>query len=52
MTLRIHTIIGVRPQFFKAGALFRTLKKYPGIIKTIVHTRQYFDANMLDFFFF
>ncbi|PPE03141.1 non-hydrolyzing UDP-N-acetylglucosamine 2-epimerase [Holospora curviuscula] len=51
MTLRIHTIIGARPQFIKAGALSRTLKKYPGIIETIVHTGQHFDTNMSDVFF-
>lgn len=51
MTLRIHTIIGARPQFIKAGALSRALKNYPDIKETIVHTGQHFDANMSDVFF-
>ena len=51
MTLRIHTIIGARPQFIKAGALSRALKKYPDIKETIVHTGQHFDVNMSDVFF-
>jgi UDP-GlcNAc3NAcA epimerase len=51
MTLRIHTILGARPQFIKAGAFSRALKKHPKIIETIVHTGQHFDANMSDVFF-
>jgi UDP-GlcNAc3NAcA epimerase len=51
MTLRIHTIIGARPQFIKAAAFSRTLKKSPDIRETIVHTGQHFDANMSDVFF-
>ena len=51
MTLRIHTIIGARPQFIKAASFSRALKKYPDIEETIVHTGQHFDANMSDIFF-
>jgi UDP-GlcNAc3NAcA epimerase len=49
--LKIYTIIGARPQFIKAGAFSRALKKYPNIKETIVHTGQHFDANMSDVFF-
>ena len=51
MTLHLHTILGVRPQFIKAGALSRALKKYQDIRETIVHTGQHFDVNMSDVFF-
>lgn len=51
MTVRIHTIIGARPQFIKAGAFSRELKKYPDIKETIIHTGQHFDTNMSDIFF-
>ncbi|ETZ07158.1 hypothetical protein P618_200701 [Holospora obtusa F1] len=51
MTLCIHTILGARPQFIKAGAFSRTLKKHPNIKETIIHTGQHFDANMSDIFF-
>lgn len=51
MTLRIHTILGARPQFIKAAAFSRALKKYPNITETIVHTGQHFDPNMSDVFF-
>lgn len=51
MTLCIHTIIGARPQFIKAAAFSRALKKHPNIKETIIHTGQHFDANMSDVFF-
>ncbi len=51
MTLRIQTILGARPQFIKAGAFSRALKRHSGIKETIVHTGQHFDANMSDVFF-
>lgn len=51
MTLYLHTILGARPQFVKAGALSRTLKKHPNIKETIIHTGQHFDTNMSDVFF-
>jgi UDP-GlcNAc3NAcA epimerase len=49
--LKIHTILGARPQFIKAGAFSRALKKSPDITETIIHTGQHFDANMSDIFF-
>lgn len=51
MTLRIHTIIGARPQFIKAAAFSRALQKHPEIEELIIHTGQHFDANMSDVFF-
>ena len=51
MTLHLQTILGARPQFIKAGAFSRTLKKHPNIKETIIHTGQHFDANMSDVFF-
>ena len=49
--LKIHTILGARPQFIKAGAFSRALQKHSDIIETIVHTGQHFDANMSEIFF-
>ncbi len=51
MTLRIHTILGARPQFIKAAAFSRALQKKNGIEEVIIHTGQHFDANMSDIFF-
>ena len=49
--MKIITIIGARPQFIKAGALSREIKKNPIFEEIIIHTGQHFDTNMSDIFF-
>jgi len=49
--MKLLTIIGARPQFIKAAAVSREIKKHKDIKEVIVHTGQHFDTNMSDIFF-
>lgn len=47
--MKIVTVVGARPQFIKAAAGSRQLRKEH--TEVLVHTGQHFDANMSDVFF-
>src|SRR5436190_3247881 len=51
--LRLLTIIGARPQIIKAAAISRAVASRPpgGIVETLLHTGQHYDANMSQVFF-
>ena len=48
---KILTIIGARPQFIKASVVSKAILETERLTEIIVHTGQYFDANMSDIFF-
>lgn len=54
--MKVLTVLGARPQFIKAAAVSRAIRRYNEenagpLREVIVHTGQHFDANMSDVFF-
>lgn len=49
--MKIVTVIGARPQFIKAAAVSRYIKKNRRVHECIIHTGQHYDKNMSDIFF-
>lgn len=49
--MKILTVIGARPQFIKAAAVSRVIRKLPNVDEVLIHTGQHFDHNMSEIFF-
>ena len=48
---KIVSVVGARPQFIKAAAVSRALRRQTGLSEVIVHTGQHFDGGMSRNFF-
>src|SRR5438067_1642092 len=49
--VKIATVVGARPNFMKAAALFAQLRLYGDVRARLVHTGQHYDAQMSEAFF-
>ncbi|UCH09838.1 MAG: UDP-N-acetylglucosamine 2-epimerase (non-hydrolyzing) [Fidelibacterota bacterium] len=47
---KIDVIVGARPNFMKAAALFVVAPDYPGLALRVIHTGQHYDVNMSHLF--
>lgn len=47
--MKVITVVGARPQFIKAAAVSRVIRRY--VTEILVHTGQHYDSNMSDVFF-
>ncbi|WP_279668156.1 hypothetical protein [Acinetobacter johnsonii] len=48
--MKILTVIGARPQFIKASVVSAAINKAASLSEEIIHTNQYFDANISNVF--
>jgi UDP-N-acetylglucosamine 2-epimerase (non-hydrolysing) len=49
--MTIMHVVGARPNFMKAAAVFHALSALRSVHQIVVHTGQHYDANMSDIFF-
>jgi len=51
LRVKVMTVVGARPQFIKASAVSRALRRRADLEEVLVHTGQHFDENMSRVFF-
>lgn len=49
--MKVVHVVGARPNFMKVAPVLNALKVRKGVVQTLVHTGQHYDANMSDVFF-
>ncbi|MCM1231007.1 MAG: UDP-N-acetylglucosamine 2-epimerase (non-hydrolyzing) [Ruminococcus flavefaciens] len=47
--MKVVTVVGARPQFIKAAAVSRVIRKY--VTEILIHTGQHYDNRMSEVFF-
>lgn len=48
--MKLLSVIGTRPQYVKASAIFHELKRYPQIKSVLVDSGQHYDDNLSEIF--
>lgn len=51
MGIKVLSVVGARPQFIKAAAVSRALRRARGAREVLVHTGQHYDRNLSRVFF-
>jgi UDP-N-acetylglucosamine 2-epimerase (non-hydrolysing) len=49
--MKILHVVGARPNFMKVAPVMAALSRRDGVVQTLVHTGQHYDANMSEVFF-
>ena len=49
--MKVFHVVGARPNFMKVAPVLAALQSRPGVVQTLIHTGQHYDANMSDIFF-
>jgi len=50
--LKIHLVVGARPNYMKMAPLYKEFSKYPDLFKVeFIHTGQHYDESMSKLFF-
>jgi UDP-N-acetylglucosamine 2-epimerase (non-hydrolysing) len=49
--LKIHCVVGARPNFMKIAPLMREMLRHPEMRPVLVHTGQHYDPEMSEVFF-
>lgn len=49
--MKIVTVVGARPNFVKAAALYHAFREYEGVVFDLIHTGQHYDSSLDAVFF-
>ena len=49
--MHVLHVVGARPNFMKVAPVHAAFRRRKGVLQTLVHTGQHYDANLSDIFF-